>query len=144
MWVVSAWEAIQWMRNPTPQAQMTEFKEWKTCEEQIPIQKQACNIPSVCKLFSRQLRKQRLDLSLCYLGICIMLTLFHPPPSDTSTLARSARTPTPGSRTSLGRSFDRGAFCTLHYYTYYYYACLCTIFTCTDKEAISLFIHISK
>jgi hypothetical protein len=59
VWIVSNWEAIQWMRNPTPQAQMKEFTEWKTCDTPLPIEEQACNIPNVCKLKSRELRKER-------------------------------------------------------------------------------------
>ena len=39
--------------------QMNTFKGWKDCEQPIPIEEQACNIPKVCKLASRELRKQR-------------------------------------------------------------------------------------
>lgn len=60
VWIVSNWEVIQWMRNPTPQSQMSTFDEWKEkCDAPIPLVEQACNIPHVCKLFSRELRKQR-------------------------------------------------------------------------------------
>ena len=60
VWIVSNWEAIQWMKNPTPQSQMNTFNEWKDkCDKPVPLAEQACNIPHVCKLFSRELRKQR-------------------------------------------------------------------------------------
>ena len=60
VWVVSTWEMLQWMRNPTPQSQMSTFDAWKEkCDAPIPIEEQACNLPHVCKLFSRELRKQR-------------------------------------------------------------------------------------
>ena len=59
VWIVSNWEAIQWMRQPTPQSQMTTFPPWNTCSDPTPLEKQACNIPRVCKLFSRELRKER-------------------------------------------------------------------------------------
>ena len=36
-----------------------DFVAWKTCDQPVPIEEQACNIPNVCKLFSRELRKQR-------------------------------------------------------------------------------------
>ena len=39
--------------------QMNTFKDWKDCEAPIPIEDKACNIPKVCKLASRELRKQR-------------------------------------------------------------------------------------
>ena len=39
--------------------QMNTFKDWADCEAPIPIEEQACNIPKVCKLNSRELRKQR-------------------------------------------------------------------------------------
>ena len=60
VWIVSQWEMIQWLKNPTPQSQMSTFDEWKTkCDTPVPLVEQACNIPHVCKLFSRELRKQR-------------------------------------------------------------------------------------
>ena len=39
--------------------QMNTFKGWKDCEQPIPLEEQACNIPKVCKLRSRELRKHR-------------------------------------------------------------------------------------
>ena len=59
VWIVNNYQAIQWMREPTPQTQMNDFMPWKGCDEAIPIEDQACNLPRVCKLFSRELRKQR-------------------------------------------------------------------------------------
>jgi len=59
VYIVSTWEVIQWMRNPTPQSSMNTFKGWKDCEQPIPLEEQACNIPKVCKLRSRELRKHR-------------------------------------------------------------------------------------
>ena len=59
VYIVSNWEVLQWIRNPTPQSQMSSFDEWKTCDTPVPLVEQACNIPHVCKLFSRELRKQR-------------------------------------------------------------------------------------
>ena len=46
--------------NELLQAQMNEFAPWKeACETPVPIEEQACNLPRVCKLQSRELRKQR-------------------------------------------------------------------------------------
>jgi len=59
VWIVSNWEVIQWMQQPTPQSQMDTFLPWKTCDDPILPEDQACNIPRVCKLFSRELRKER-------------------------------------------------------------------------------------
>jgi len=59
VYIVNSWEVIQWMRNPTPQSQMSSFRDWGDCERSIPIEEQACNIPNVCKLRSRELRKER-------------------------------------------------------------------------------------
>ena len=38
---------------------MQDFTPWKTCDTPVPIEEQACNIPHVCKLKSRELRKER-------------------------------------------------------------------------------------
>jgi hypothetical protein len=51
VWIVSNYEAIQWMRNPTPITKMESFNAWKTCEAPIPLEKQACNIPRYCHVF---------------------------------------------------------------------------------------------
>jgi len=59
VWIVNNWELIQWMREPTPQSEMGSFSKWSTCAETVPLEKQACNIPRVCKLKSRELRKER-------------------------------------------------------------------------------------
>ena len=45
VWIVSNWEAIQWMQQPTPQSQMDTFLPWKTCDDPIQPEDQACNIP---------------------------------------------------------------------------------------------------
>ena len=52
-------QVIQWMQDPTPASQMESFQAWNKCEVPIPLEKQACNIPRVCKLFSRELRRER-------------------------------------------------------------------------------------
>jgi len=63
VYLVSNWEAIQWMQNPTPLDRIETFEPWNTCLDgkplPVPIENQACNIPRVCKLFSRELRKER-------------------------------------------------------------------------------------
>jgi len=60
VYIVSNWEVIQWMKDPTPLSQMETFPEWQTCEtEVIDRENVACNIPRVCKLFSRELRRER-------------------------------------------------------------------------------------
>ncbi|XP_023329724.1 uncharacterized protein LOC111702311 [Eurytemora carolleeae] len=59
VYIVSNWEAIQWMQNPTPLAEMESFLPWNTCTEPVPVEEQACNIPRVCKLDSRELRRER-------------------------------------------------------------------------------------
>jgi len=47
------------MQNPTPQSQMESFLPWNTCDDPVAPEDQACNIPRVCKLFSRDLRRER-------------------------------------------------------------------------------------
>jgi len=59
VYIVSNWEVIQWMQQPTKQSQMDSFQPWKNCPDIIPPEKMACNIPRVCKLFSRDLRRER-------------------------------------------------------------------------------------
>lgn len=60
VWIVSSWEILQWMQNPTPQSQMNQFEPWKAkCDKPVPLEEQACSLPNVCKLFSRDLRKHR-------------------------------------------------------------------------------------
>merc|ERR1712127_342013 len=59
VYIVSNWEVIQWMQNPTKLSQMETFPEWTKCDVATPLEKQACNIPRVCKLFSRELRRER-------------------------------------------------------------------------------------
>jgi len=38
---------------------MDGFMPWKNCPDVIPPEKMACNIPRVCKLYSRELRRER-------------------------------------------------------------------------------------
>ena len=45
VWIVSNWEVIQWMQDPTPVSQMDTFLPWKTCDDPVPPENQACNIP---------------------------------------------------------------------------------------------------
>ena len=51
VWIVSNWEAIQWMQQPTPQSQMDTFLPWKTCDDPIQPEDQACNIPRYIIIF---------------------------------------------------------------------------------------------
>ena len=52
VWIVSNWEAIQWMQQPTPQSQMDTFLPWKTCDDPIQPEDQACNIPRSAVIIS--------------------------------------------------------------------------------------------
>ena len=45
VYIVSNWEVIQWMQQPTKQSQMDSFLPWKNCPDVIPPEKMACNIP---------------------------------------------------------------------------------------------------
>lgn len=52
VYFVTNWQAIQWMKNPTPINQIPNFEPWK-CNKQLDASEIACNLPNICKLRSR-------------------------------------------------------------------------------------------
>jgi hypothetical protein len=60
VYIVTNYQAIQWMRNPTPLSQLNTFEPWK-CKDKKDIDPNlvACNHPKLCKLTSRQVRGER-------------------------------------------------------------------------------------
>ena len=59
VYIVTNYQAIEWMRNPTPISQLANFEPWKNCKKEIDPALIACNHPKVCKLNSRVLRGER-------------------------------------------------------------------------------------
>lgn len=56
---VTEYQAIQWMRNPTPVNGLNHFSEWDCKNRQLEPNEIACNLPKTCKLNSRILRSER-------------------------------------------------------------------------------------
>lgn len=57
---VTNYQAIQWMRQPTPIGQLGQFEPW-VCKgpKQLEANEIACNLPNSCKLHSRVLQQDR-------------------------------------------------------------------------------------
>ncbi|XP_044739883.1 chitin deacetylase 1 [Chrysoperla carnea] len=58
VYFVTAWQAIQWMRNPTPINAISTFEPFN-CKRQFEPNEIACNLPKVCKLRSRVHQQER-------------------------------------------------------------------------------------
>ncbi|KAH9396989.1 hypothetical protein TYRP_003291 [Tyrophagus putrescentiae] len=58
IFLVSNYQAIEWMRTPTPLSQIANFEPWK-CKKDIDPNLIACNHPKSCKLNSRQVKGER-------------------------------------------------------------------------------------
>ncbi|KAF4517594.1 hypothetical protein B566_EDAN008583 [Ephemera danica] len=58
VWVVTNFQAIQWMRKPTPVSQLNAFKPWQ-CDRKVEPEEQACNFPRSCRLQSRPHHAER-------------------------------------------------------------------------------------
>lgn len=58
IYFVTNYQAIEWMRTPTPLSQIGNFEPWK-CKKDIDPNLVACNHPHLCKLTARQLRGER-------------------------------------------------------------------------------------
>ncbi|CAH0564215.1 unnamed protein product, partial [Brassicogethes aeneus] len=58
VWFVTNWQAIQWMRKPTPSSELFKFSPW-SCKKYFDKQEVACSIPNVCKLHSRIFQQDR-------------------------------------------------------------------------------------
>lgn len=56
---VTAHEAVQWMRNPTPLQHIQNFEPWQCPEKHLEPAEIACNLPNTCKLHSRVLQQDR-------------------------------------------------------------------------------------
>ncbi|CAG0896937.1 unnamed protein product [Cyprideis torosa] len=59
VYIVSTWEMLQWMQDPTPLGQMPQFQPWLVCKEEVSAEDAACKIPKACKLKSREHRGDR-------------------------------------------------------------------------------------
>ncbi|PNF25120.1 hypothetical protein B7P43_G01988 [Cryptotermes secundus] len=64
VWFVTNWQAIEWMKKPTPINHLSEFEPWN-CKRQLEPNELACNIGKSCKLHSRVLQTDRF-LYTCY------------------------------------------------------------------------------
>jgi len=64
VYFVTNYQAIEWMRTPTPLSQLSNFEPWK-CKRDIDPNLIACNHPKLCKLASRNLRGERY-LQTCF------------------------------------------------------------------------------
>lgn len=64
VYFVTNHQAIQWMRDPTPTSQISQFEPWSCKAKQLDGNEIACNIPKSCKLRSRILQQDR------YLSTC--------------------------------------------------------------------------
>ncbi|GLV35088.1 Chitin and LDLR binding deacetylase 3 [Carabus blaptoides fortunei] len=58
VWFVTNWQAIQWIRHPTPINQLNNFQPW-TCKKHLDVTELACNLPNICKLQSRIHQQER-------------------------------------------------------------------------------------
>ncbi len=58
VYFVTNYQAIEWMRTPTPLSQLNNFEPWK-CKKDIEPNLIACNHPKSCKLASRQVKGER-------------------------------------------------------------------------------------
>lgn len=65
VWFVTNWQAIQWMREPTPLSHINSFEPWGCKPRKFEPQEIACNLPKTCKLTSRILQGER------YLNTCM-------------------------------------------------------------------------
>lgn len=58
VWFVTNYQAIQWIQKPTPLNELKTFQPWK-CNKYFNDNELACNIPNVCKVFSRVFQQDR-------------------------------------------------------------------------------------
>lgn len=71
VWFVTNYQAIEWMRTPTPLSQLNSFEPWK-CQRNIDPNLVACNHPKTCRLHGRQVRGER------YLHTCFECPEVYP------------------------------------------------------------------
>ena len=56
---VTNYQAIEWMRNPTPINELNNFQPWQCDKRQFEKSELACSLPHSCKLHSRVLQQDR-------------------------------------------------------------------------------------
>lgn len=56
---VTAHQAIQWLKNPTPLRDINSFQPWKCPKRYLEPSEISCNLPKTCKLHSRVLQQDR-------------------------------------------------------------------------------------
>lgn len=59
VYFVTNYQAIQWMRHPTPSNQMGQFEPWQCHKKPLEPIEIACYLPNTCKLHSRVLQQDR-------------------------------------------------------------------------------------
>lgn len=59
VWLVTNWQAIQWMQNPTPINQLKNFEPWGCRNKIYEWGETACEEPNVCKVFSKAFQQHR-------------------------------------------------------------------------------------
>lgn len=60
VYFVTNYQAIQWIRYPTPSSQINQFDPWSCSKPKLlEPQEIACNLPHTCKLQSRVLQQDR-------------------------------------------------------------------------------------
>jgi hypothetical protein len=64
VYFVTNYQAIEWMKTPTPTNQLAQFEPWQCKQRQFDAKELACNLPSTCRLHSRVLQQDR------YLNTC--------------------------------------------------------------------------
>ncbi|CAH1376199.1 unnamed protein product [Tenebrio molitor] len=71
VWFVTNWQAISWMKNPTPISRLNSFKPWN-CDKLFAQNEIACSVPNVCKLYSKIFQQER------YLYTCFQCPKHYP------------------------------------------------------------------
>ncbi|KAJ3645357.1 hypothetical protein Zmor_023023 [Zophobas morio] len=58
VWFVTSWQAISWMKDPTPIGRLNSFKAWN-CDNVFDQSEVACAVPNMCKVHSRIFNQDR-------------------------------------------------------------------------------------
>lgn len=59
VYFVTAHQAVQWMRNPTPLYDIEHFQPWQCPKKNLEQNELVCHLPNTCKLHSRVLQQDR-------------------------------------------------------------------------------------
>ncbi|KAK4874771.1 hypothetical protein RN001_014131 [Aquatica leii] len=58
VWFVTNWQAIEWMKKPTPLNHLHNFKPWY-CKKRLDVFEETCSTPNECKLSNPVLHQER-------------------------------------------------------------------------------------